>query len=288
MAQQRGVNSLRFNQDQSCFCCAMESGVRIYNVEPLMEKGHLDHEQVGSVALVEMLHRSNLLAIVGGGGNPKFSEISGMYRGGGWEPGLLGSLPALCVCGGGLVGQRVYESMSRGAGSQDSWVLSRLCVCVCVWGGGLVGQRVYESMSRGAGSQDSWVLSRLCVCVCVCGGGLVGQRVYESMSRGAGSQDSWVLSLALGGEWGLVVRAGGRGWEPGLLGSLPARGRRGWWLELGGAGAGSQDCWVLPSSGGEGGGLVGQRAQIPGFSPALRGALGVALSALTYVPPPQC
>uniref|UniRef100_A0A8C3P8U8 WD repeat domain 45 n=1 Tax=Chrysemys picta bellii TaxID=8478 RepID=A0A8C3P8U8_CHRPI len=78
MAQQRGVNSLRFNQDQSCFCCAMESGVRIYNVEPLMEKGHLDHEQVGSVALVEMLHRSNLLAIVGGGGNPKFSEISGL------------------------------------------------------------------------------------------------------------------------------------------------------------------------------------------------------------------
>uniref|UniRef100_A0A6I8P791 PRA1 family protein n=1 Tax=Ornithorhynchus anatinus TaxID=9258 RepID=A0A6I8P791_ORNAN len=41
MAQQRGVTSLRFNQDQSCFCCAMETGVRIYNVEPLMEKGHL-------------------------------------------------------------------------------------------------------------------------------------------------------------------------------------------------------------------------------------------------------
>ncbi|XP_052026847.1 WD repeat domain phosphoinositide-interacting protein 4 isoform X3 [Apodemus sylvaticus] len=43
MAQQtlRGVTSLHFNQDQSCFCCAMETGVRIYNVEPLMEKGHL-------------------------------------------------------------------------------------------------------------------------------------------------------------------------------------------------------------------------------------------------------
>uniref|UniRef100_V9KW62 WD repeat domain phosphoinositide-interacting protein 4 n=2 Tax=Callorhinchus milii TaxID=7868 RepID=V9KW62_CALMI len=76
MAQPRGVNSLRFNQDQSCFCCAMESGVRIYNIEPLMEKGHFDHDQVGSVAHVEMLHRSNLLAVVGGGVHPKFSDIS--------------------------------------------------------------------------------------------------------------------------------------------------------------------------------------------------------------------
>uniref|UniRef100_A0A3Q1ETC4 Uncharacterized protein n=1 Tax=Acanthochromis polyacanthus TaxID=80966 RepID=A0A3Q1ETC4_9TELE len=58
----------------------METGVRIYNVEPLMEKGHLDHEQVGSVALCSMLHRSNLLAVVGGGVNPKFSEISGEFN----------------------------------------------------------------------------------------------------------------------------------------------------------------------------------------------------------------
>uniref|UniRef100_A0A2K5IS66 WD repeat domain 45 n=1 Tax=Colobus angolensis palliatus TaxID=336983 RepID=A0A2K5IS66_COLAP len=80
MTQQllRGVTSLRFNQDQSCFCCAMETGVRIYNVEPLMEKGHLDHEQVGSMGLVEMLHRSNLLALVGGGSKPMFQfELKG-------------------------------------------------------------------------------------------------------------------------------------------------------------------------------------------------------------------
>lgn len=38
-----------------------------------------DREQVGSVALCSMLHRSNLLAFVGGGVNPKFSEISGMF-----------------------------------------------------------------------------------------------------------------------------------------------------------------------------------------------------------------
>uniref|UniRef100_A0A8C4PKN5 WD repeat domain 45 n=1 Tax=Equus asinus TaxID=9793 RepID=A0A8C4PKN5_EQUAS len=71
-----GVSSLRFNQDQRCFSCAMETGVRIYSVEPLMEKGHLGHEQVVSMGLVEMLHRSNLLALMGGGSSPKFLEIS--------------------------------------------------------------------------------------------------------------------------------------------------------------------------------------------------------------------
>uniref|UniRef100_A0A8C6R704 WD repeat domain phosphoinositide-interacting protein 4 n=1 Tax=Nannospalax galili TaxID=1026970 RepID=A0A8C6R704_NANGA len=68
----QGVTSLRFNQDQSCFCCAMETGVRIYYVEPLMEKGHLDED----IGLAEMLHSSNLLPLVGNGGIPKFAEIS--------------------------------------------------------------------------------------------------------------------------------------------------------------------------------------------------------------------
>uniref|UniRef100_A0A8C6R3J4 WD repeat domain phosphoinositide-interacting protein 2 n=1 Tax=Nannospalax galili TaxID=1026970 RepID=A0A8C6R3J4_NANGA len=72
----RGVTSLPFSQDQCCFCCAMETGVCIYNVEPLMENGHLDQEHIGSMGLVEMLYRSNLLALVGCGSSPKFSEIS--------------------------------------------------------------------------------------------------------------------------------------------------------------------------------------------------------------------
>lgn len=101
--------SLNCSHPSGCFCCAMETGVRIYNVEPLMEKGHLgeasegdkqwaerkgsafsppsltvgpypDHEQVGSMGLVEMLHRSNLLALVGSGTSPKFSEISGKWH----------------------------------------------------------------------------------------------------------------------------------------------------------------------------------------------------------------
>ncbi|XP_045150518.1 WD repeat domain phosphoinositide-interacting protein 4-like, partial [Echinops telfairi] len=78
MTQQspRGVTSLRFNQDQSCFCCATATGVRVYNVEPLTARGQLAREQGGGAGLVEMLHRSNLLALVGGGGRAKFPEMS--------------------------------------------------------------------------------------------------------------------------------------------------------------------------------------------------------------------
>ncbi|ELT94793.1 hypothetical protein CAPTEDRAFT_208377 [Capitella teleta] len=62
---ERGILGLRFNQDQSCFTCAMSSGFRIYNVEPLAEKLHIGTETVGSLAHVEMLHRSNILALLG-------------------------------------------------------------------------------------------------------------------------------------------------------------------------------------------------------------------------------
>ncbi|XP_064603354.1 WD repeat domain phosphoinositide-interacting protein 4-like [Liolophura sinensis] len=70
----RGINSLRFNQDHGCFTCATESGLRLYNVEPLAQKLHLGVEHVGSVATAEMLHRTNLIALVGGGALPKFAE----------------------------------------------------------------------------------------------------------------------------------------------------------------------------------------------------------------------
>ena len=36
-------------------------------------------EQVGSVRHVEMLFRTNLIAIVGGGSNPKCADNTGMY-----------------------------------------------------------------------------------------------------------------------------------------------------------------------------------------------------------------
>uniref|UniRef100_A0A8C4YFH2 Trafficking protein particle complex subunit n=1 Tax=Gopherus evgoodei TaxID=1825980 RepID=A0A8C4YFH2_9SAUR len=98
--------------------------------------------------------------------------------------------------------------------------------------------------------------------------GLLGSLPGAGRGVGAGSQDSWVLSLALGGEWGLVVRAGGLGartpgfsprlWEGSggwwvravregarTPGFSPQRWEwsGGWWLEP--EGAGSQDSWVL-------------------------------------------
>lgn len=75
---------------KGCFTCCMESGLRIFNVEPLVEKSFyglylfcyyilknflfLDIESVGSVSQCEMLFRTNLLAITSGGSRPKFAD----------------------------------------------------------------------------------------------------------------------------------------------------------------------------------------------------------------------
>lgn len=69
-----GILSARFNQNHGCFSCALESGFRIYNTDPLLEKLRYGIEQVGSVRHVEMLFRTNLIAIVGGGSNPKYAD----------------------------------------------------------------------------------------------------------------------------------------------------------------------------------------------------------------------
>ena len=68
------VKNLTFNQDMSCFACAMDTGLKVYNAEPLAEKCRLDADQIGSVSRVVMHNRSNLLAIISGGLHPKFSS----------------------------------------------------------------------------------------------------------------------------------------------------------------------------------------------------------------------
>ena len=66
------MRHITFNQDMSCFTCAMDNGLKLYNAEPLAEKCRLDVDTIGSVSLIAMYNRSNLLAIVSGGKNPMF------------------------------------------------------------------------------------------------------------------------------------------------------------------------------------------------------------------------
>ncbi|KAK9739816.1 WD domain, G-beta repeat [Popillia japonica] len=74
MSAGKGIVNIKFNQDQGCFVCCMQTGLRIYNVEPLVGKAHYDIDLVGSVGQCEMLYRTNILAVVSGGSRPKFSD----------------------------------------------------------------------------------------------------------------------------------------------------------------------------------------------------------------------
>ncbi|CAO3646584.1 unnamed protein product [Cunninghamella echinulata] len=60
-----------FNQDYGCFAIGLDTGFRVYNSEPLVEQARNESDE-GGIALVEMLYRTNYLALVGGGKNPKY------------------------------------------------------------------------------------------------------------------------------------------------------------------------------------------------------------------------
>ena len=63
---------LSFNQDASCFAVGTETGFKIYSSYPL---NHCYERNLnGGIGIIEMLYKSNILGLVGGGTYPKFSK----------------------------------------------------------------------------------------------------------------------------------------------------------------------------------------------------------------------
>lgn len=71
------ILSVNFNQDQGCFAVGHESGFLVYNTNPIdlrVKRNFSDGASGSGIGHVTMLHRTNYLALVGGGKNPKFSN----------------------------------------------------------------------------------------------------------------------------------------------------------------------------------------------------------------------
>ena len=62
---------LSFNQDNTCIAIGAENGFKIINVSPFLDLYYKDMK--GGIGIIEMLYKSNILALAGGGKNPKYN-----------------------------------------------------------------------------------------------------------------------------------------------------------------------------------------------------------------------
>lgn len=63
---------ISFNQDQSYLAIGSEAGFKVYKCNPFKEL--FTREFGAGIGIVEMIHRTNILAIVGGGKTPRFPK----------------------------------------------------------------------------------------------------------------------------------------------------------------------------------------------------------------------
>ncbi len=70
------INSIRFNQDHSCFVCGTEKGFQVFTSYPF--KDTFQRNLGGGIGCVEMFYKSNILALVGGGTHPKYAMNKAM------------------------------------------------------------------------------------------------------------------------------------------------------------------------------------------------------------------
>ncbi|CAH8595059.1 unnamed protein product [Dicrocoelium dendriticum] len=79
-----GILFVGFNQDSGCFAVGMQNGFRIFNSDPLkqLERFEFDVRDGTGVGFLEMLFRTNLLGILGGGHHARLpSNVACLWDG---------------------------------------------------------------------------------------------------------------------------------------------------------------------------------------------------------------